>query len=155
MQEDLIRLGKIRDCIGVLSSGSPSEVMQLCMELEIRYDPESIKSVLDSLTDDRKTTEARIKRNYDNEMLLKGAIDSKVLEGMDAKDREATGHRLLYEKRAETSTKVVCNFCHKWNPGNFMRCSRCKSVCYCSRDCQVQDWSEHKKNCAVKECTAS
>ncbi|KAI6007547.1 hypothetical protein F5J12DRAFT_741961 [Pisolithus orientalis] len=26
-------------------------------------------------------------------------------------------------------------------------CSRCKSVKYCSRDCQVKDWKKHKTNC--------
>lgn len=32
------------------------------------------------------------------------------------------------------------------------RCSRCKRVAYCSRDCQAADWKQHKKACAQR-CT--
>lgn len=31
--------------------------------------------------------------------------------------------------------------------GNFMVCSRCKSVQYCSRSCQHSNWPEHKQVC--------
>ena len=27
------------------------------------------------------------------------------------------------------------------------KCSRCKTVWYCSRACQLSDWKEHKKTC--------
>lgn len=30
---------------------------------------------------------------------------------------------------------------------NLMRCSRCKMVAYCSRDCQVSNWKQHKGPC--------
>lgn len=39
-----------------------------------------------------------------------------------------------------------CNAC-RITKTNMNRCSRCKSVYYCSRKCQVDDWSEHKKLC--------
>ena len=32
-------------------------------------------------------------------------------------------------------------------------CSRCKLVWYCSRDCQVAHWKEHKKNCSKNVST--
>jgi hypothetical protein len=28
------------------------------------------------------------------------------------------------------------------------RCSRCKSACYCSQECQKLDWKRHKPSCA-------
>jgi len=42
----------------------------------------------------------------------------------------------------------VCNNCQtKLDKEHQPRCSRCKAVPYCSRDCQAADWTEHKKSC--------
>lgn len=41
-----------------------------------------------------------------------------------------------------------CGRCGKSNSSSHMRCSRCKNVRYCSRECQLEDWSpRHKKAC--------
>jgi len=29
------------------------------------------------------------------------------------------------------------------------RCSKCKQVWYCSRDCQLREWKDHKPICAI------
>jgi hypothetical protein len=29
-------------------------------------------------------------------------------------------------------------------------CGKCMSVAYCSRECQIKDWKEHKKVCVAK-----
>ena len=29
------------------------------------------------------------------------------------------------------------------------RCSRCKCISYCSKDCQVKDWKNHKAFCVA------
>ena len=31
------------------------------------------------------------------------------------------------------------------------RCSKCKGVWYCSRECQLKNWKEHKKMCKMLE----
>jgi len=42
----------------------------------------------------------------------------------------------------------LCNKCQtKLEKEHHPRCSRCKAVPYCSRDCQASDWTEHKKSC--------
>ncbi|KAJ6243274.1 hypothetical protein M0813_22415 [Anaeramoeba flamelloides] len=40
-----------------------------------------------------------------------------------------------------------CSFCQK--KVGMLKCSRCKRAFYCSRDCQKNDWSKHKKVCKV------
>jgi hypothetical protein len=39
----------------------------------------------------------------------------------------------------------VCENCDKKN--SHKRCERCKAPRYCSRECQVEHWKVHKKNC--------
>lgn len=39
-----------------------------------------------------------------------------------------------------------CEVCHQIKDKMFM-CSRCKSVRYCSTDCQKTDWKSHKNIC--------
>ncbi|XP_066994320.2 histone-lysine N-methyltransferase SMYD3 [Anabrus simplex] len=38
-----------------------------------------------------------------------------------------------------------CDFCFK--RANLLRCSACRYVYYCGRDCQKQGWTEHKYEC--------
>ena len=38
--------------------------------------------------------------------------------------------------------------CHICSAAATKRCSLCKSVWYCSRECQVADWKSHKTDCA-------
>jgi MYND finger len=42
-----------------------------------------------------------------------------------------------------------CNTCGKTS--SLMNCKRCKSVAYCSADCQRLDWKTHKPSCQRKE----
>jgi len=32
--------------------------------------------------------------------------------------------------------------------GDFKRCGACKNAFYCSKECQNEDWQNHKKNCS-------
>eukprot|EP00961_Rhodomonas_salina_P219058 2961202-Rhodomonas_salina.1 len=45
-----------------------------------------------------------------------------------------------YEQIAET-----CAACGK--KGKVQKCSKCKSVAYCGKECQLSDWGDHKKKC--------
>jgi tetratricopeptide (TPR) repeat protein len=56
------------------------------------------------------------------------------------------GNRMVQSAKAEE----VCQNCGKGGggPGKvLLQCSRCKKVKYCDRDCQKENWKDHKKNC--------
>lgn len=53
-----------------------------------------------------------------------------------------------------TTPTPVCRVCKKTNaqltpPQTNKRCSKCREVYYCGRDCQKADWKVHKHVCAA------
>jgi hypothetical protein len=50
------------------------------------------------------------------------------------------------QKKLHNTTKN-CNICSKPAAS---QCSRCKSVSYCSKECQLADWNQHKTRCVNK-----
>jgi len=57
------------------------------------------------------------------------------------------------EKKRETEDKGnakkaarVCQLCGK-EAEKMKKCSVCRLVRYCSQECQLEDWKEHKKSC--------
>ena len=53
----------------------------------------------------------------------------------------------------ETSKPLLnnnkCEICN--SKLNLSFCGRCKSIYYCSKEHQKQDWPEHKKNCKLEK----
>lgn len=48
----------------------------------------------------------------------------------------------------DNSQSTLCHSCNEeLGPTRNFRCSRCKSVKYCSPSCQIKDWSTHKQVC--------
>jgi hypothetical protein len=43
--------------------------------------------------------------------------------------------------------EVLCTRCGESGATGMLRCSKCKSVRYCSRECQRSDWKQHKLRC--------
>jgi hypothetical protein len=55
-------------------------------------------------------------------------------------------------KGDKEKTVRLCNGCHKWCPALLTKkCGRCENMYYCSKECQVSDWCEHKKHCIKKD----
>lgn len=46
----------------------------------------------------------------------------------------------------KSNWNTMCFYCFK-ESDSLKRCSKCKLVKYCSRDCQAQDWREHEIEC--------
>lgn len=42
----------------------------------------------------------------------------------------------------------ICTYCAL--VGTFKVCAKCKNTHYCSKKCQIADWSEHKLECRRK-----
>ena len=48
----------------------------------------------------------------------------------------------------KTNKANMCHACQKAAQDTTLKkCSRCKKVKYCSKECQVKDWKNHKKHC--------
>lgn len=68
---------------------------------------------------------------------------------MDALEQDAT-------EMPEDITKRQCTICEKGSSQGVKKvfaCSRCKLVCYCSKECQKFDWKNHKKACKLYATT--
>ncbi|KAJ7746839.1 hypothetical protein DFH07DRAFT_889361 [Mycena maculata] len=63
---------------------------------------------------------------------------------------------MLEDKTAMSSlsngSKKNCAVCHKTESAEakLLKCSRCKEVDYCGKECQMGHWKEHKKVCKAK-----
>ena len=44
-----------------------------------------------------------------------------------------------------------CAFCGTAFWPYLKKCKRCRTVFYCGRDCQKQDWKYHKNSCTVED----
>ncbi|GFH52600.1 hypothetical protein CTEN210_09076 [Chaetoceros tenuissimus] len=47
------------------------------------------------------------------------------------------------------NVNIHCGYCKKEEPEDtlFSRCTKCKMIYYCNRDCQVKGWKHHKSVC--------
>jgi hypothetical protein len=48
--------------------------------------------------------------------------------------------------RAQTA-HLSCAYCYRRSAQLLSKCTKCKRVAYCDKDCQKKDWKDHKGNC--------
>ncbi|MHA1680187.1 MAG: zinc finger MYND domain-containing protein [Promethearchaeota archaeon] len=68
---------------------------------------------------------------------------------MRAKERKSVLDKFEAECKKETGAekmKTICNKCKDIGDAHKV-CSRCKIMFYCSKDCQIKHWKEHRKIC--------
>lgn len=46
--------------------------------------------------------------------------------------------------------KKKCYYCGN-SGGKLSYCSRCRMIKYCNKECQIKDWTNHKKTCKLNE----
>ena len=57
----------------------------------------------------------------------------------------------LYQDPDVNASERKCSYCKEVKPQDLKECTGCKSVFYCSKQCQRNHWSEHKLQCKSKE----
>lgn len=54
----------------------------------------------------------------------------------------------IFESESIKLEELYCDACQQpHNISTLLRCSRCKSVYYCSKECQKMHWKQHKSSC--------
>jgi hypothetical protein len=78
-------------------------------------------------------------------------IASKCAEKMLSTLASVSGKEVI----PPSCTETMCANCHQCNFGGESKrldCSRCKTACYCSAECQKSHWPIHKKACKLVTC---
>ncbi|GFH49753.1 hypothetical protein CTEN210_06229 [Chaetoceros tenuissimus] len=85
----------------------------------------------------------RERKFSDDKISLRGRIDKATGRTKDAlmKELETKMNDLKMSKR-----NYCCLHCDSYDR-KLMECSSCHLVSYCSKDCQVADWKNHRKAC--------
>jgi CRP-like cAMP-binding protein len=83
-------------------------------------------------------------------MIFEGAVECIIDVGADT--MQGSNVKLKAEGHGGLGGQIVgCLVCGQTAE---FRCMQCSSVCYCSRACQRQDWTEHKRECELVKVEA-
>ena len=52
--------------------------------------------------------------------------------------------------KTKMASRSLCGFCGTAFWPYLKRCQKCRTVYYCDRDCQTQDWKYHKISCTIE-----
>lgn len=111
---------------------------------------ESTVSILQLISEDLSVP----RRHLDLSYVLDLGDDDEIGSALDKADDEDLWQCIQHFKHVGWMTSPV-EFCEKcWATApttKLKKCSRCKDVSYCCRECQLNDWKEHKEVCNPKE----
>ncbi|KAJ7577495.1 hypothetical protein C8J56DRAFT_899125 [Mycena floridula] len=82
-----------------------------------------------------------------------GGQEYKGEERQKARDKLKNSNIQIDQSQCKEEAKAVVNECLAISSHrkSFKRCGRCKSVRYCSVECQTKNWKEHKKVCSQQD----
>ena len=119
------------------------------------------KNAFINITDHQKTTPLMHACYYGHleiikELLDRGAnINLKNIKNKTAYDLSSAGNGIISNRIKIINEFIIrdlvsCNYCHKKYSElnqNLEACAKCITIIYCSKECQRNDWEEHKKVC--------
>ena len=120
------------------------------------HDPETIEtfnehvSILQVLSEELGIP----RRQLDASFTLDNNEDDLFLSPLDQAEEEDLWRCIqTFNSGGWSSEPVeVCEKCWATSPSaKLKKCSRCKDVSYCSRECQLEDWKAHKMDCGEKQ----
>jgi len=118
--------------------------------------------IIDIINKNRWKTERlreQIIQNKTNRTKYKEIFYTKLNRGLEISDEEleqlSPDLKLAQYQTFYGMIEIVplrlyeCNYCHdkKYLGEPFLTCGKCRSVHYCSKECQDQKWFDHKKDC--------
>jgi len=113
-------------------------------ELLLKYEPKISNALLQTCIKMKRGNIVKLIKEYskepDNEIVIDDELDKKIDDLCDEMDK------------IEIEPVKYCNCCKEifdLTGSKANRCSRCKKVYYCCRDCQVKDWKTHKLVCSA------
>jgi len=113
-------------------------------ELILQYKPKISNALLQTCIKMKRGSIAKLIKEYTNEPDNEIEID----EELDKKIEDLCNEM----NNIEIESVKYCNYCKEifdLSGAKANRCSRCKKVYYCCRDCQVKDWKTHKLVCSA------
>lgn len=112
-------------------------------ELILKYEPKIPNTLIQSCIKMKRGPIVKLMKEYskepDNEVTIDEELDKKIDDLCNEMDK------------IEIEPIKYCNNCKEifdLTGAKANRCSRCKKVYYCCRDCQVKDWKTHKLVCS-------
>lgn len=104
--------------------------------------PILLETILEIKTNIMTQGQNKWKKIAKSQLPLVFSNDKKELTEIAQRLYEAYNTDLI--EQFERKEEHQCSACGKTA---IQRCSRCKNKWYCSRNCQVEDWDNHKINC--------
>jgi hypothetical protein len=85
----------------------------------------------------------------DHKKILNASLQELVHSGREKMIEKAKKLASAYDVDQFKAAMPEVHPCAKCGREAYKKCSKCKEIWYCARECQVSHWNEHKKNCKI------
>lgn len=120
-------------------------INQLAVQAGGPFAPSKSPLLLEMIAPVRSELEEEFKKNHKS--LLKEYKAELLQDSKDSLMQKAKKLVAAYDYDHFEPAMPLKGVCANCGNAAEKRCSKCKQVWYCGRDCQVEDWSTHKANC--------